>query len=183
MSDLIQVPCTISKPFTATTIYQGRSLHSGCKVLDVELNETCYPLAAIKFRNYYTHTLSVLATMEEADTLYRVGEWMCMREGCHCETGGQSWHSIHHLPTLTSVARLRLILRQPSPNWRDFGIRDITLYRYGNQEECAPTNGTSPSELVSRKLTQMAIIARAPTGREREIIPPIFSDIALLDTN
>ncbi len=182
MSGLIRIPCTISKPFTATTIYQGRSPHSGCKILDVELNETCYPLAAIRFRNHYTHTLSVLAAMEEADTLYRVGERVCMRESCHCETGGQGWHLIDHLqlPTLTSVARLRLILRQPSPNWRDFGIRDITLYRYGNQEECAPTNGTSASELVSRKLTQMAIIARAPTGRE---ITPIFSDIALLDTN
>ncbi len=179
MSNLIPVPCTISKPFTVTTVYQGRSLQSGCKVVDLVLNETCQ-LAAIKFRNHYTHTLSVLATMEPEDTLYSAREWVCMRDGCHWETGGQSWHLLDHLPTLTTVARLQLILRQPSPNWRDFGIKDITLYRYGNQEESTPTNGTTSAEFVSRKLTAMAAIARAPTSKQTT---PIFSDIALLDTN
>lgn len=49
-----------------------------------------------------------------------------MGHGPHCEAGAQDWFSIKI--DLKDAERLRLILRQPSPNWAGFDVDNISLY-------------------------------------------------------
>ena len=54
----------------------------------------------------------------------------------HCETGSQDVVVIsaasESLITLHEVTALRFLLRQPSPNWKNFNINGITVYNLFN---------------------------------------------------
>lgn len=173
------VSCRV-KPFSVVIASRGRKQTTGCKILNVELISPSY-LHAIKFRNHYTHTVSVLFRSKDSSTWSpAVKEWLCMKDGCHCEQGSQDWVTLdkkHFLCELQEVVQVKLVLRQPSPHWREFGVEDVTLYHHDNQEEPHSIDDCSQAEFVSRKLTDMATLARPSPQREST---PFFSDIAIL---
>ena len=82
----------------------------------------------------------------------------------------------HFLTELQNVAQIRLLLKQPSPNWREFGVEQLTLYYRGNLQAATSTSDCPQSEFISRKLTEMAALARPPS---RELAPT-FSDLTFL---
>ncbi len=175
MSSLVEVPCTASRPLSLYTVCRESTREAACKVIHLELKESCRPVA-IQFRNYYTHTVSVLTKEGESNCWScAVNNWPCMRESCHCETGGQSWILIDTLSVLTDITELRLVLRQPSPVWKDFWVKDISVYCHGNQEDVTPSN--EMAEIISRNLTAMAAIARASPVKE------LFSNVDSLTTD
>ncbi len=102
-----------------------------------------------------------------------------MRETPHCETGGQNWILIDTIPaTINDTTKICLVLRQPSPVWRDFLIKDVTVYCHRNQENVPPSNDMA--ETVASKLMKMAVNGRASTVRNPA---PLYSNIQCLATD
>ena len=70
------------------------------------------------------------------------GEWKMgvakhiLMPSCHCESpDAQKWVELGQSDfqgQLEGVVRLRLILRQPSPHWRQFGIENFSCYHHNN---------------------------------------------------
>ena len=178
MTDL--APLTISSStYAVTTVCHGSRIKTGCKVLDVDLNPPS-DVHVVKFRNYYTHTVSVLFRSVGCSTWsLAMRECVYMSGGCHCDQGGQSWVVLddkHFLTELENVVQIRLLLKQPSPNWREFSVEQLTLYHRGNYQAATSTNDCPQSEFISRKLTEMAALA-GPPSRE---LAPMFSDLTFL---
>lgn len=177
-SSHIQVPCKISEAQTVTlhNVCGESHCQTACKVVSLQLQETSSSSpVAIKFRNYYTHTVSVLAKGDSWRCV--VSNWCCMRESCHCETGGQTWQYLHSppIPWLSDVTEFCLILRQPSPVWKDFRIDNISVYCNGNQE----SSSNDMTEYVASCLMTMANSARAPPLRTA----PMYSNVDSLATD
>ena len=70
------------------------------------------------------------------------GEWKVgvakhvLMPSCHCESpDAQKWVELGQSDfqgQLEGVVRLRLILRQPSPHWRQFGIENFSCYHHNS---------------------------------------------------
>ena len=100
-------------------------------ILDVALK---YPsnVAYISFRNHYTHSVTIKYVKEGEQ------HWqLCtvtsveLMPSCHYEQGAESYVVLgreHFLCALERVQHLRLILRQPSPHWREFGVKDLRCF-------------------------------------------------------
>lgn len=66
------------------------------------------------------------------------GEWRValdhhiLMTNCHCDSpSAQKWVELREeafQSKLEDVVRLRLVLRQPSPHWKEFGVEDISCY-------------------------------------------------------
>ena len=131
----VKIDYNISPPVYLALLPSDTPPHvSGCQVIDVEITHSSPPtIDRIVFRNYYTHTISIkYHSADESSSL----PWKhCLREktlmsSCHCEEGSQDWFSFK-LTTVGDEGRvknLRLVLRQPSCNWNEFSIRDLTIY-------------------------------------------------------
>ena len=77
---------------------------------------------------------------------------------CHCERGSQSLvvlNKAHFLASLENVISLRLILRQPSPEWNQFGIRDLKIYSVANPFHQNGNTGTRPTFMSSDGMEQV----------------------------
>ena len=74
---------------------------------------------------------------------------------CHCERGSQSFvvlSKAYFGTPLENASCLRLILRQPSQNWVQFGIRDLKIYSVLNPFQ---QNGTRPLFMSSDGMEQV----------------------------
>lgn len=124
---------------------------SGCQVIEIRASR---PISRLVFRNYYTFSVSVRCLKPGNDpedplswatgTKERV-----LMPSCHAEGGSQDWVSIlaSHFPEgVQSCQRLRLILKQPSPDWNDFGIHFLSCY-------CATEDSAPPKERASSSPT------------------------------
>lgn len=111
---------------------------SGCQVIDVEfpspLPET---IGCLTFQNHYTHTLTLKFWQGQFSNLKSVSKWrtciskLQLMPNCHYEQGSQNvvvLNRAHFTAPLENVGCLRLILRQPSPDWNQFGIGDLKCY-------------------------------------------------------
>ena len=77
---------------------------------------------------------------------------------CHCERGSQSFvvlSKAHFGTPLENASCLRLILRQPSPDWRQFGIRDLKIYSVLNPFQQNGNTGTRPLFMSSDGMEQV----------------------------
>ena len=117
---------------------------SGCQVVDVEFHSPVpASIGCITFQNHYTHTLTLkycsttTGQISNSNSDHPPTQWKtCMNQytlmpNCHYERGSQTLLVLNekhfHVP-LENVCCLRFILRQPSPDWEQFGIRDIHCY-------------------------------------------------------
>ena len=125
---------------------------SGCQVIEVQLQQP-KPISLIRFRNKYTYAITVLyqpsATQKEAraaqtqsnssrDRGTAASDWKVgvadhvLMQSCHCDSpSAQKWVELGKetlQDKLEDVVKLRLILRQPSPHWKEFGVENISCY-------------------------------------------------------
>jgi hypothetical protein len=77
------------------------------------------------FRNYYCAFISIqyLRGMNEVSWIPLLDRYNLMKDP-HYEDDAQNWHCIN-LQTVT-VSTLRIYYYQPSPNWINFGLKDIS---------------------------------------------------------
>lgn len=118
---------------------------SGCQVVDVVIHSPIpEKIGCITFHNYYTHTITLKYCASQnsnsnhgSTTSSTKSQWRtCIKEhqlmpNCHCERGGQSLvvlDETHFRCPLNHVRSLRFILKQPSPCWLEFGVRDLHCY-------------------------------------------------------
>ena len=117
---------------------------SGCQVVNVEFRSPVpEEIGSITFRNHYTHSLTlkycqtVVGRISNSKSDKNTTQWKtCIRNvvlmpNPHCERGSEKLvvlNKAHFNVPLLNVSCLRLILRQPSPDWIQFGIRDLKFY-------------------------------------------------------
>ncbi|XP_022238159.1 nicolin-1-like [Limulus polyphemus] len=113
---------------------------SGCSVIDITFSEPV-TIGEILFKNYYTAYINLQCkrSQNEEDGIDRETlEWeICVHRAVlmcdpHCEEGSQDYVSITQKQSRLAwlgVVALRLVLRQPSPQWRKFGIENLRIYR------------------------------------------------------
>ena len=158
------------------------ALGSGCQVIDVQLQKP--QISIIRFRNNYTYAISVLyqssAVEEESHTHanklhtsthggYEVGEWKVgvanhvLMASCHCDSASaQKWVELGQSvfkSKLQNVVRLRLILRQPSPHWKQFGIENISCY-YDNRSHPPTSMCSVPQDSKWTKVERLLEVGK-----------------------
>ena len=136
---------------------------SGCQVVDVHIHSPVPEMIEyIAFRNYYTHSITILFRNKDLSSEYSdntgTKSWrLCVRnfqlmKNCHCAQGGQNWVILsrkHFLNNPTNVKQLRMILKQPSPHWREFGIRDFRCFQKAEPKSiplCTGIMGMGPQQ-------------------------------------
>ena len=139
-------------------------IRSNCHV--TELNPHSRHVTHLVFKNNYTHSISV-KYLPQGKTLSQPESWKyCVKEailmghGPHCEAGAQDWFSIKI--DLKDAERLRLILRQPSPNWAGFDIDNISLYCEAHSRT---TSGTESQTAMTQTHTAGTDIRTGITPR------------------
>ena len=88
-------------------------------------------------------------------------------KNCHCVQGSQNWVILsqkHFLTNPTNVKQLRMILKQPSPHWKDFGIRDFRCFRKSEPKSIPLCAGRMRTELQQE---QDVTLERICTKMER----------------
>ncbi|CAI8023824.1 Nicolin-1 [Geodia barretti] len=145
---------------------------SGCQVVDVEFRSSIPEVVGcISFQNYYTHTLTLrycnLLSEQISNSKsdhptqkeWRTGiERVQLMPNCHCERGSQSLvvlNKAHFLASLENVISFRLILRQPSPEWNQFGIRDLKIYSVANPFHRNGNTGTRTTFMSTDGMEQV----------------------------
>ena len=174
------MPCEVSRPVfvSADGVQVGPGRPSGCQLVDVEVQRRA-PLLSICFRNYYTHTLSVLARGAGLAGAGG-GEWrVCvgrheLMPDCHGEQGGEDCVvlSVGDLlggGHLEGPVCLRLVLRQPSRNWTHFGVREVKCFT-------APQRGHAQSRDVLHKAKD-TIGSRDCCGDVSEQVSQLLSEL------
>ena len=76
----------------------------------------------------------------------------------HCERGSQSFvvlSKAYFGTPLENASCLRLILRQPSQDWVQFGIRDLKIYSVLNPFQHNGNTGTRPLFMSSDGMKQV----------------------------
>ena len=149
---MVEISCSVKAPvylsvdsasITKSSSGDESRQKSGCQVIEVQLREP-KDISVVRFRNNYTYTVSVLyqsSVKEHQSSKQDIGDinkWkvgvanVILMESCHCDSpGAQKWVELGKdvfKNTLENVIKLRLILRQPSPCWKEFGIESITCY-------------------------------------------------------
>ncbi|CAG5126151.1 unnamed protein product [Candidula unifasciata] len=142
-----QLSCTIKPPVTLTI--DSKSTNSGCKIIDV-----IFPteIGEVRFKNYYVAFITLKAkvkmtqqnTQEKStDLSWRVAiNNFRLMPDAHTETGAQDSFSFTKKQfqcDMNNVISLRIILHQPSPQWKEFKVEDLKLFR--------PSSGTQLSSL------------------------------------
>lgn len=184
---LLEVPCAV-KPAVFLTVggaTTGGSLtsaepcvpqsSSGCQVVDIAVHPSA-PRAShrvdfITFQNYYTYSVTVLSRSGQAHE----SSWQLytkeqrLMANCHYERGGQDWVTLKGAESaseLHDIMDLRLILRQPSPHWRVFGVREVRCYTVN--EEGGPHmpsgSGRSQLEIIAERMQNIQDIGQSPGG-------------------
>ena len=148
---------------------------SGCQVVDVTLrNHTSLPIRYLVFKNRYTYSITV-KYLQRTTSLTSPPQWVvCVQNhilmpNCHCEQGSQSWNVLtvsKEDKTLNEITRLRLILRQPSPQWKEFGVDHVTCYTTSSTVSTpshphTPSNSTGTDHLASRLGDLLSLVKEA----------------------
>jgi hypothetical protein len=124
----IKAPVHLKLPLGGGS-HDAHVIKSGCQVIDI-VTSTDAIIDCITLTNHYTHKLLIkyLDVQTASSSKWKT----CMEEktlmpDCHSEVGSQSRFS-YKLQLVKRIKSLRLILRQPSLNWNEFGVHDVTLY-------------------------------------------------------
>ena len=143
---------------------------SGCQVVEVEFHSPIPDaIGCVTFQNHYTHSLTLKFLSRSSERVSnsksdqiseRVSKsddkWKTaiarfeLMPNCHCERGSQNLivlNRAHFLVPLDNVVCLRLILRQPSPDWHQYGIRDLKFYRVSNPFQWNGNGGMNHSSM------------------------------------
>ena len=104
--------------------------HCKCRVLDFVFSKPC-SCHAVRFFNRRTYSISMLYQSSDCSD-WKIALWDCHimptphvlgrgSENCVTLLAGTFLHKMEKL------ARLRLIMKQPSPHWDEFGVSNFTI--------------------------------------------------------
>ena len=155
-----EIACAVHGP---VPIHDSPHLAAGCLVQDITLASP-WSLHEIRFRNFYVHSLSLWIQRAAVEDLSptsaagtgtaaagarpdKLGSWelsvkdrILMPRPLY-DSGSQDYITISRKESLTDwcgVARLRFVLRQPVPHWRQFRLEQVRLLappQGGTEEE------------------------------------------------
>jgi hypothetical protein len=164
--------------------------------IDVTFPAAPVSLAAICFQNYYCAAITVSHTGQSADSdplaqlqvKGRAPAWTVavdkhtLMADPHCEDDAQLYHelTVAHFATNFDhrrVTRLRICCLQPSPSWREYGLRQL---RFDSIERPpTPTLQPSPSLTVAeRELSETVLEQLVGLGKVAEDIRETISNRA-----
>ena len=199
----LEVPCTIKPPVSLTATTTDDRSHvctslgpdsgsirtpSGCQVIDVHMHSpTTESIQYITFQNYYTYSVTIKFQTRPVLGKRQSGWKTCVKDlklmpNCHCEQGSQGGVILSEkqfLNSLDGVTQLRIILKQPSPHWREFGIRNLRCFLKpkpipGNQEPNTGNMGIRLStesgtlEQVSERMEKLLELGCSTTRNEND---------------
>uniref|UniRef100_A0A1B6LRY6 Uncharacterized protein n=1 Tax=Graphocephala atropunctata TaxID=36148 RepID=A0A1B6LRY6_9HEMI len=130
----------------------------GCAILDINFNRPSQ-IGELVFRNYYTAWVSVLARYDGVPTGQKEPGWKVavtrkvLMPSPHHENGSQDIVSVAATESQLrwrKVLAMRLVLRQPSPEWRVFHVEELNVY--GDLPRLAPTTTNNPFEKYDKLL-------------------------------
>lgn len=161
----VQRPVYLRLPLTVPESRENHVTKSGCQVIEVNIRSGCLSINQIVFRNNYTHNISI-KYVPRSDPVSDPESWKyCLKDrvlmpNCHCETGSQNWF-VYNLQLEAGIQRLRVILKQPSLNWINFGIKDIALYSFINSSAETDTHTTGGTDThTTDPQTSMEIVKK-----------------------
>ena len=159
-----ELACTVDGP---APVHDSPHLAAGCLVQDVTLTAPA-AIHEIRFRNFYVHSVSLWVqrtALEESPVVTaggrrrrrggrsRTGAWeLSIRDRTLMpsplyDAGSQDYVTLSRKQSLTDwrgVARLRFVLRQPAPHWRQFRLEQVRLLappsQAGDGEEERPAD-------------------------------------------
>ena len=109
----------------------GENKKSGCCVLDVVFRQPFSNWDAIQFSNKHTYSISILF-QSKACTNWKVLllDYVLMLNPHSVGKGCENWVTLLRddlLYQVDNVTRLRILLKQPSPHFTEFGITNFAL--------------------------------------------------------
>ncbi|XP_054279358.1 nicolin-1-like [Macrosteles quadrilineatus] len=146
----------------------------GCSILDINFNRPSQ-IGELVFRNYYTAWISVLVrydgpTANPKETGWKVAiTKKVLMMSPHHENGSQDAISVAATESMLKwrkVVGMRLILRQPSPEWRVFHVEELNVF--GDLPRLAPTAMNTPFE----KYDKILELVRQQTLKALHWTPP-----------
>eukprot|EP01065_Artemidia_motanka_P011309 TRINITY_DN16071_c0_g1_i1.p1 TRINITY_DN16071_c0_g1~~TRINITY_DN16071_c0_g1_i1.p1 ORF type:complete len:215 (+),score=21.73 TRINITY_DN16071_c0_g1_i1:79-645(+) len=104
----------------------------------------------LTFRNYFTYSISVSHREEQGGENWRtvLSDYVLMSDP-HSEHDAQKWTCIdvfkefHRTFDCFHVHRLRIHLKQPSPNWLSFTLHNIQVWQVQEEKRGVPESAVS----------------------------------------
>lgn len=108
--------------------------------LDVTFPNAPVMLSYVCFHNFYTSAITISHTTVRTDDSGRSPHWqvvlpkLTLMADPHCEDDAQRYHELMHSSHFAAdfdhrrVTRLRICCLQPSPLWREYGLRNLRFY-------------------------------------------------------
>lgn len=128
----MELTCAVKLPVFVTVKDIDGTLRQPPRVSVLDLSLKCSSnVAYISFRNHYTHSVTVRYRREGERHWQLCTKSLVLMPSCHCEQGAESYVVLgreQFLCALERVQHLRLILRQPSPHWREFSVLDLRCF-------------------------------------------------------
>ncbi|XP_025207198.1 nicolin-1-like [Melanaphis sacchari] len=112
--------------------------NSKCIAMILDFGSTSQDVGEIYFKNYYTYIISVLVMKTSNTDPKRLKKWYIaikqkkIMDNTHSELQSQDYVCIESSESeidWSDLYKIKLILRQPSPNWSHFGIDDVKVVR------------------------------------------------------
>lgn len=167
--ELVELECDVRSPvyleLPLTHPPVDHMIRFGCQVIDVVVS-TPSSIECLAFQNYYTHSITIKFVIAGRSTSDPMSWQYCIKDRvlmpqCHCEIGSQQRFIIGNKEfqqQLSNIQQLRIILKQPSSNWKSFGINDLTLYcTSSDKKSCtqSQTNDSSQSQIQTINSSQL----------------------------
>lgn len=136
---------------TATT--NGGQQRSGCRAFDLVMSEPCSTYNAITFRNCNTYSVSILfqSSIDAWEVVFCDYNLMPSPHVRSRESSAwvllprHTWaHTTDGNPCICEH-RVRVILKQPSPHWKHFGILDFSFACVNTEDAPSEPLSTCPS--------------------------------------
>ncbi|CAH1726309.1 nicolin-1-like [Aphis gossypii] len=109
-----------------------------CTAMILDFGSTSQDVDEINFKNYYTYIISILVMKISNTDPKRLKKWYIavrqkkIMDNTHTDFQSQDYVCIKSSESAidwTDLYKIKLILRQPSPNWNNFGIDDVKVIR------------------------------------------------------
>ncbi|XP_016660346.2 nicolin-1-like [Acyrthosiphon pisum] len=109
-----------------------------CTAMILDFGSIPQDVGEIYFKNYYTYIISILVMKISNNDSKRSKKWYIairqkkLRNNVHTEFESQDYECIKSSESeidWSDLYKIKLILRQPSPNWSNFGIDDVKVIR------------------------------------------------------
>ena len=127
-----ELECAVNLPVFVALKDVDDTLRQPPRVCIVDLSLK-YPsnIAYVSFRNHYTYSVTVNYRREGERRWQPCTRSVVLMPSCHCEQGAESYVVLgreHFLCALERIQCMRLVLRQPSPHWKAFGVHDVRCF-------------------------------------------------------